>query len=98
MIGAYSETPVLPSKGSALVVAPEREHHKAFAFLRETAIDQHINTRNCRDDIVPLIKDHPELLGIALSKKMAIVVRGDRFEVLGAWKVAVHDNTRVYQP
>ncbi len=22
----------------------------------------------------------------------------DRFEVLGKWKVAVHDNTRVYQP
>ena len=85
-------------KGSALVVAPEPEHHKAFAFLRKTAIDQHINTRNRWDDIVPLIKDRPELLGIGLSEKTAIVVRGDRFEVLGAWKVAVHDNTRVYQP
>jgi cyanophycinase len=26
------------------------------------------------------------------------VVTGDRFEVIGKWKVAVHDNTRVYQP
>ena len=26
------------------------------------------------------------------------MVTGDRFEVLGRWKVAVHDNTRVYQP
>ena len=28
----------------------------------------------------------------------AIVVTGDKFEVIGKWKVAVHDNTRVYQP
>ena len=25
-------------------------------------------------------------------------MKGDTFEVIGAWKVAVHDNTRVYQP
>jgi hypothetical protein len=25
-------------------------------------------------------------------------VSGDRFEVVGKWKVAVHDNTRLYQP
>ncbi len=23
---------------------------------------------------------------------------GDKFEVMGKWKVAVHDNTRLYQP
>ncbi len=28
----------------------------------------------------------------------AIIVTGDKFEVLGKWKVAVHDNTHVYQP
>jgi hypothetical protein len=33
-----------------------------------------------------------------MSERTAIVVRGDRFEVIGAWKVAVHDNTRPYQP
>jgi len=26
------------------------------------------------------------------------VVTGDRFEVIGKWKVAVHDNARLYQP
>jgi cyanophycinase len=85
-------------QGSALIVAPEPEHHKGFAFLRKSAIDQHINTRNRWDDIVPLIKERPELLGIGLSENTAIIVRGDTFEVIGAWKVAVHDNTRVYQP
>ena len=33
-----------------------------------------------------------------MSENTAIIVRGDRFEVIGAWKVAVHDNTRLYQP
>lgn len=85
-------------EGNEVIVAPEPEHRKGFAFLRKSAIDQHINTRNRWDDIDPLIKDHPELIGIGLSENTAIVVHGDRFEVIGAWKVAVHDNTRVYQP
>jgi len=85
-------------QGSQLVVAPEPEHHKGFAFLRRSAIDQHINARNRWDDIAPLIKARPELLGIGLSESTAIVVRGDQFEVIGEWKVAVHDNTRLYQP
>jgi hypothetical protein len=80
-------------EGSTLIVAPEPEHHKGFAFLRKSAIDQHINTRNRWDDIIPLIKDRPDLLGIGLSENTAIIVRGDQFEVIGAWKVAVHDNT-----
>jgi len=85
-------------QGSQLIVAPEPEHHQGFAFLRHSAIDQHVNTRNRWDDIVPLIKDKPELLGIGLSENTAIIVKGDRLEVIGAWKVAVHDNTRGYQP
>jgi hypothetical protein len=37
-------------------------------------------------------------LGIGLSEGTAIIVTGDRFEVMGKWKVAVHDNARLYQP
>ncbi len=84
--------------GPNVVMAPEPEHQKAFAFLRRSAIDQHINARNRWDDLIPVIKKFPELLGIGLSEDTAIVVKGDTFEVLGTWKVAVHDNTRLYQP
>ena len=85
-------------KGSEIVMAPEPEHQHGFAFLRHSAIDQHINTRNRWDDIIPVIKKYPDLLGIGLSEGTAIVVTGDRFEVIGKWKVAIHDDTRVYQP
>jgi cyanophycinase len=84
--------------GSDIVMTPEPEHEHGFAFLRKVAIDQHINTRNRWDDIIPVIKKYPDLLGIGLSEGTAIVVTGDRFQVIGKWKVAIHDNTRVYQP
>jgi cyanophycinase len=84
--------------GPDIVMTPEKEHEHGFNFLRKTAIDQHINTRGRWDDLIPVIKKYPNLLGIGLSEGTAIVVKGDRFEVMGAWKVAVHDNTRQYQP
>ena len=74
--------------GSEIVMTPEPEHEHGFAFLRKVAIDQHINTRNRWDDIIPVIKKYPNLLGIGLSEGTAIVVTGDRFEVIGKWKVA----------
>lgn len=84
--------------GSEIVMAPEPEHQAGFAFLRRSAIDQHVNTRNRWDDLIPVIKKFPDLLGIGLSEDTAIIVKGDTFEVMGAWKVTIHDNTRLYQP
>jgi cyanophycinase len=84
--------------GPEIVMTPEPEHEHGFAFLRKVAIDQHINTRNRWDDIIPVIQKYPNLLGIGLSEGTAIVVTGDKFEVIGKWKVTIHDNTRAYQP
>ena len=84
--------------GPDIMMTPEKEHEHGFNFLRRSAIDQHINTRMRWDDLIPVIKRYPTLLGIGLSENTAIIVNGDRFEVMGAWKVAIHDNTRVYQP
>jgi cyanophycinase len=86
------------TSGPNVMMTAEANHQRAFAFLRKVAIDQHINTRNRWDDLIPVIKKYPDLLGIGLAEATAILVRGDRFEVIGAWKVAVHDNTRPYQP
>jgi cyanophycinase len=86
------------TSGPNIVMTEEKNHQKGFDFLRKVAIDQHINTRLRWDDIIPVVKKYPNLLGIGLSEGTAIVVKGDRFEVMGKWKVAVHDNTRLYQP
>ncbi len=81
-----------------VMMTKEANHQHGFAFLRKSAIDQHINTRNRWDDLIPVIRTYPDLLGIGLSERTAIIVTGDTFEVLGAWKVAIHDNERMYQP
>lgn len=84
--------------GPDIMMTPEPEHEHGFKFLRRSAIDQHLNTRNRWDDLIPVMKKYPNLLGIGLSEGTAIIVAGDTFEVMGKWKVAVHDNTRLYQP
>jgi len=84
--------------GPDIMMSPEPEHQWAFDFLRRSAIDQHINARNRWDDLIPVIQKFPELLGIGISESTAIIVTGDTFEVIGKWKVAVHDNQRLYQP
>jgi len=86
------------TSGPNVMMTAEPTHQEAFKFLRKVAIDQHINTRNRWDDLVPVIQKYPKLLGVGLSEATAIIVTADRFEVMGAWKVAVHDNTRLYQP
>lgn len=86
------------TSGPNIVMTEEPNHQRGFALLRKSAIDQHINARNRWDDLIPVIQRFPELIGIGLSEDTAIVVTGDRFEVIGKWKVTIHDNTRVYQP
>lgn len=86
------------TKGPDIVMTDEPNHQHGFALLRRVAIDQHINTRNRWDDLVPVIRRFPEYLGLGLSEDTAIVVTGDRFEVIGRWKVTVHDSTSTYQP
>ena len=86
------------TSGPDVMMTNEPTHQHGFAFLKHSAIDQHINTRNRWDDLIPVIRKYPEYLGIGLSEDTAIVVTGDTFEVIGRWKVTIHDNTRVYQP
>jgi cyanophycinase len=86
------------TSGPNVMMTAEPNHQLAFGFLRRSAIDQHINARNRWDHLIPVIEKYPDLLGIGLSEGTAIIVKGDTFEVMGKWKVAIHDNTRPYQP
>ncbi len=76
--------------GNTIMMAPGYE--QGFGYLRNVAIDQHLIARKREDDLVPVIAKHPELLGIGIDEGTAIVVKGDRFEVIGPSKVAIYDN------
>ncbi|MBP7776216.1 MAG: cyanophycinase [Acidobacteria bacterium] len=86
------------TSGPDVMMTDEATHQHGFGFLKRSAIDQHINARNRWDDLIPVVRKFPQLLGIGLSEDTAIVVTGDRFEVIGRWKVTVHDSTRAYPP
>ena len=81
-------------EGNTIMMAPGYE--RGFAYLRRAAIDQHLLRRNRQNDLVAVIERHPELLGIGIDENTAIVVEGDRFEVVGASKVAIYD--RKFKP
>lgn len=67
------------------------DHEEGLGFLKNTAIDQHLLRRNRQFDLIEIIKARPDLLGIGLDENTAIVVRGDRFEVIGQSYVAIYD-------
>lgn len=68
------------------------DHQRGFGYLRNVGIDQHVLRRNRHFDMIEVIEAHPELLGIGLDENTAIVVRGDRFEVIGQSVVLIFDN------
>jgi len=67
------------------------DHVAGFGFLKNSAIDQHLLRRNRQFDLIEVIEKHPELLGIGIDENTAIVVQGDRFDVIGQGYVAIHD-------
>jgi cyanophycinase len=74
--------------GNQVMVAPD--HIQGLGFLTDSAIDQHLLTRHREKDLVPVINERPELLGIGLDERTAIVVHQDQFEVIGPSKVAIY--------
>lgn len=68
------------------------DHQRGFGYLRNVGIDQHVLRRNRQFDMVEVIEAHPELLGIGLDEDTAIVVQGDRAQVIGRSYALIYDN------
>jgi cyanophycinase len=66
-------------------------HEVGFGLLTNSAIDQHVIARRRENDLAQVMAAHPHLLGIGIDESTAIVVRGERFEVIGKSKVLVWD-------
>jgi len=76
-------------EGNHIMMA--KGYEQGFGYLRGVAVDQHLLTRRRADDLVEVIDKKPELLGIGLDERAAIVVRGDRMEVIGQTVVGIYD-------
>jgi len=78
-----------------VMVSPEYE--EGFGFLAGTAVDQHLLTRARENDLWEVLQLRPDLLGIGLDEGTALVVTGDRAEVIGSSEVLFYlpsDRTR----
>ncbi len=67
------------------------DHQDGFGFLKNVAIDQHVLVRNRQFDMFEILRKRPELLGIGIDESTAIIVKGDKFEVVGKSYVIVYD-------
>jgi len=71
------------------------DHSRAegFGFLKGVALDQHLLARGRENDLIDVLRDHPELLGIGIDEGTALVVTGDVGAVIGSGRVAIYDFT-----
>ncbi len=74
------------------------DHLAGFGFLKNVGIDQHLLKRNRQFDMIEVIEKYSELLGIGIDEDTAIVVQGDRFEVIGQGYVAIYDSHKLIPP
>lgn len=71
--------------GNTIMVAEGYE--QGFSFLPLTAIDQHFTQRNRQADLLSVVQQRPEFLGIGIDEATAIVVAGNTAEVIGQHSV-----------
>jgi cyanophycinase len=71
------------------VRAPDYE--EGFGILLDTAVDQHLLTRSRENDLWEILDVHPDLLGIGIDEGTALVIQGNRAEVVGASRVLIYD-------
>lgn len=74
---------------NTIMMAPG--HEVGFGFFTNVTIDQHVDTRDRENDLAPVMKAHPQLLGLGLDQSTSITVHGDTLTVNGPKRVAVWD-------
>ena len=67
------------------------DHEEGFGFLNNVAIDQHVLARNRQFDLISILEEKPNLLGIGIDESTAIIVKDGKFEVMGASYVLMYD-------
>lgn len=67
---------------------------KGFGFLPKSAIDQHLLARGREHDLIPVIKERPNLLGLGIDEGTAAIIHRDTLRVVGESVVAIYDAQR----
>lgn len=63
----------------------------AFSFVKNMAIDQHVLVRNRQFDLIPVIENYPQNIGVAIDESTAIIVEDGLFKVWGLSYALLYD-------
>ena len=63
----------------------------AFSFMTNTALDQHVLVRNRQFDLIPVIEQYPNTLGVGLDESTAMIVEAGQFKVWGLSYAMIYD-------
>jgi cyanophycinase len=75
---------------NTIMMAPG--HEIGFGFFTNVTIDQHVDARGRENDLAPVMKAHPDLLGIGLDQSTSITVHGDTLTANGPDRVSIWDH------
>jgi cyanophycinase len=67
------------------------DHTQGLGFLKNSVVDQHVLKRNRQFDLIEVIKQTPELIGIGLDEATAVLVQRDSLEVIGKSYALIYD-------
>ncbi|PNS19242.1 hypothetical protein CAC42_2419 [Sphaceloma murrayae] len=67
------------------------DHIVGFGYLKNAAVDQHVLVRNRQFDMFDILKEYPELLGVAVDEDTALIVSGNDAVVFGSTYVIIYD-------
>lgn len=71
-----------------------RDHTTGFGFLRQVVINPHLTSAKREGELITVVDQHPDLLGIGLEDEASVLVVGDTAEVLGSGRAAIYDDLR----
>ncbi len=95
--GAAVMSPVMITGDADLlsITAGRTKTTDGFGLLPGAIVDQHFQKRQRMNRLISAVLDHPNLVGIGIDEKTAIIVSdGRRFEVVGDSSVVVIDGRR----
>jgi cyanophycinase len=84
LVRGRPDKPLLMAKG----------HERGFGFLQNVVINPHLSSAKRENELTNVLEVHPELLGIGIDDNTALIVRGDRFDIIGEGRVAIYDGKK----
>lgn len=89
MQGSYTvrgrpDKPVLMVKG----------RERGFGFVANVAINPHLSSQKRENELVTVLDQYPNLLGIGIDDDTGLVMKNGRAEVFGLGRVAIYDNRK----